>query len=208
MIRDRIYKTDPYYGLDETKYNLDLQGWCEDPNRIARLVDEAKPTTAIEVGTWKGTSAVAIGERLASYGGERELICIDTFLGSLEHMRDNDMLAIENGMPQIYRQFLVNMKKKNIHHIVTPLVNTSRHSLKFLRELGVKAGFIYVDAGHEYEDVLEDLNLCLPLLENGGVFCGDDYSGAWPGVVRAVNQIADREGFWVTSEGCTWRLRK
>lgn len=39
----------------------------------------------------------------------------------------------------------------------------------------MKFDFVYIDAGHEYEQVLEDLQAWFPLMKNGGIICGDDF---------------------------------
>lgn len=49
-------------------------------------------------------------------------------------------------------------------------------------------GFVYIDASHDYENVLRDLNLYWPKLVANGVMAGHD----WPihGVQKAVKQFA------------------
>jgi hypothetical protein len=49
--------------------------------------------------------------------------------------------------------------------------------------------FIYIDGSHVYEDVSQDLRIWYPKVKPGGLFCGHDYSGNCPGVVRAVDQF-------------------
>ncbi len=52
--------------------------------------------------------------------------------------------------------------------------------------------FIYIDASHDYEAVLQDLGLWWPKLKKGGIFSGHDYiDGSFPegnfGVKKAVD---------------------
>lgn len=47
-------------------------------------------------------------------------------------------------------------------------------------------GFIYLDAGHSYEDVLADLHAWFPKLMTGGVMAGHDYLTPAYGIKRAV----------------------
>ena len=49
---------------------------------------------------------------------------------------------------------------------------------------------IHIDAAHEYDDVVEDINLWFPILEDGGLLLGDDFSRTWPGVVKAACEFA------------------
>lgn len=55
--------------------------------------------------------------------------------------------------------------------------------------------FIYIDANHKYEPVLEDMNLWWPKIKKGGVFAGHDYMDASTaageyGVKSAVDKFA------------------
>ena len=47
---------------------------------------------------------------------------------------------------------------------------------------------IYIDGGHTYEEVYEDLISYYTLLKGPKVLCGDDYD--WEGVNRAVKRFA------------------
>lgn len=53
---------------------------------------------------------------------------------------------------------------------------------------------IHVDAAHEYEEVMRDLNLYWDLLDDGGCLIGDDYHWTWPGVPLAFRQFAREKG--------------
>jgi predicted O-methyltransferase YrrM len=47
--------------------------------------------------------------------------------------------------------------------------------------------FVFVDANHKYEAVLEDLDAWWPKISPGGVLCGDDF--LWPEVRTAVTDF-------------------
>jgi len=50
--------------------------------------------------------------------------------------------------------------------------------------------WIYIDAGHSYEDVKSDLYYWYPKVKTGGFITGHDYiEKTWYGVVRAVNEF-------------------
>ena len=52
--------------------------------------------------------------------------------------------------------------------------------------------FIYIDACHQYEYVKEDIKAWYPKLRTGGILAGHDYcNDAWPGVVKAVNEMVE-----------------
>ena len=53
---------------------------------------------------------------------------------------------------------------------------------------------MYLDASHEYRDVLADLRELWPLVDTGGVLLGDDFEDPWYGIIRAGMEFADEIG--------------
>lgn len=75
--------------------------------------------------------------------------------------------------------------------------------------------FVFLDAEHTYEAVSADIVAWLPKIRSGGLMSGHDYSPpgvhskrGWPGVVRAVDEAAERYG-WSLDLGAeaTWFAR-
>ena len=58
-------------------------------------------------------------------------------------------------------------------------------------------GLVLVDGSHEYDCAQADSENALSMLEPGGLIVWDDYAARWPGVVRAVDELADRHGLRV-----------
>lgn len=48
------------------------------------------------------------------------------------------------------------------------------------------ADIVFIDAAHDYENVMKDIRLWWPHLRIGGMLCGHDFNHKWPGVERAV----------------------
>ena len=49
--------------------------------------------------------------------------------------------------------------------------------------------FVYIDASHNYKDILIDLGTWYRKVKIGGIFCGHDYNYKWNGVTKAVNEF-------------------
>ncbi len=67
----------------------------------------------------------------------------------------------------------------------------------------VRADLLWIDGGHDVEDVRRDLARYVPLVRPGGLVCGHDYSKHHPGVIQAVDQRFGRVShlrtlWWVT----------
>lgn len=195
MIRDLLYDDDMYAAAREHPRPKDLQGWNGDSVVIEKLVLQHRPHLVIEVGTWKGMSALSMHRHLANAGVEHEIVCIDTWLGSLEHMLwFRDELDYRGGRPTIFHQFMSNVVHESAEHAITPIAQDSVTAAKWLAHQRVRAPMIYLDASHEQGDVLRDIEAYWPLVSSGGVLFGDDHTPEWPGVVHDVAAFRARHG--------------
>ena len=77
----------------------------------------------IEVGSWKGGSAINMAGILKKNKINAKILCIDTWLGSLEMWKAKghkevgfwyDSLMHDNGYPGLYYQFLYNVIAKKM----------------------------------------------------------------------------------------------
>jgi cephalosporin hydroxylase len=207
-----LFKKSPYDGFDFARIPADMQGWGSDHRFFAELIGKVRPTTIIEVGTWKGRSAIGMAKLVKKFGLDCEIVCVDTWLGSPEHWLNeqagwHDALRIHHGLPHLYWVFLANVMHEGCADIITPLPNTSQNAAAILARLKVRAEFCYIDAAHEYAEVLADLRAYWPLLEPGGYLMGDDYIG-WPGVTRAADEFAAEMGCELVGERGKFFIRK
>ena len=186
--------------IDRTIYdNLDLlpedlTGWNGASDIFNVLIDRIKPTTIIEVGTWKGLSTITMGKCIQALNLPTKIYCVDTWLGSIEfwdeyaHTEDRNLM-LKNGYPNIYYQFLSNVVHNKLEDVIIPFPNTSDNGFRFFQRKNINADIIYIDASHEEEDVYKDIFNYFQLLNNNGVIFGDDFSD-WAGVQNAVNRFA------------------
>ena len=128
--------------------HLDLQGWHGDHPIFAELIDKIKPKVILEVGSWKGQSAITMAKALKNLGiFDTRIYCIDTWLGSEEMMtrRPEDKerdLRLVNGYPTIYNQFLSNIIQTGVFDLITAVPNTSVIGARVVPN----GDLIYVDA--------------------------------------------------------------
>lgn len=176
-LRKVIYdEYDPYLGLDVLA--PDMQGWSSNSPVFEEIINELKPKLIIEVGTWKGCSAIHMAKTCLKYYDDFEILCIDTFLGSVEHWVDQGgalFNGIKNGRPMIYEQFLSNVRHAKLEQYITPLPIDSINGSEILKKIGVQADLIYIDAAHDYVSVRLDVSNYGDCLRNGGYMLGDDW---------------------------------
>lgn len=105
---------------------------------------------------------------------------------------------------------------ENLRNLAATVEMTQRFPgrCEIVRSLSTEAGnkypnnyfdFVYLDANHRYERVLEDLRIWVPKIRSGGMLCGHDYlDGELPqgsfGVKKAVNEFFGRPPDIVTKE--------
>jgi predicted O-methyltransferase YrrM len=214
-LRDRLFHADPYAGFDATRRPVDLQGWGSTHPVFAEVIDKVRPRLVVEVGSWKGASAVTMAAAAKAIAlADIEILCVDTWVGSAEHwlVRDNPRfypsLAVEHGQPTLYRQFLTNIVRSGHADIVTPFPVPSITAAEVLRALKVTADAVYLDAGHGYEDVRADIASWWPLVRPGGILFGDDFSRAWPGLMKAVLEHAARNKRGLERQDQKWLMKK
>lgn len=200
---------DPFAGFSPVP-DTKLWGWNGDRAIFGRLVKEVRPALVIEVGSWLGQSAVTMAVACAAEGLPAALVCVDTWLGSLEHWRQPDLrqhLELVNGYPTFYRRFLSNMVTSGVHGRVVPMPMPSTIAARFLKAAGVQAQLIYLDGSHDEKDMLSDLNDYWELLSPGGIIFGDDWP--WESVARAVKAFcASRSGLGYRLDAINWMIRK
>jgi hypothetical protein len=192
---------------------IDLQGWNGDSNVFGELIKEIKPNHIIEVGTWKGLSAITMCNVIKENNLNTQITCVDTWLGavefwdSLNNTNERNLLQ-KNGYPNIYYQFLSNVVHTNNQDIILPFPNTSRIGYYYFKNKQITADLIYIDASHEYEDVLDDINMYFQILNDGGIIFGDDFVH-WQGVQKAVNEFTQKNNLkYEILENNFWIIRK
>ncbi|MBD9525360.1 MULTISPECIES: class I SAM-dependent methyltransferase [Paracoccus] len=187
---DSIYGENIYTSFDGSGFEQDLQGWGGH-QFLLKVIQELRPRLIIEVGVWKGRSALAMADKLKELHLSTPIICIDTWLGAQEHFqtRFRPDMNRKAGWPRLYEQFLFNVIDRKHQDIVVPLPVSSLAAAQMLRKMDVKADLIHIDAGHGYLEVRSDIDAFWPLLSEDGVVVFDDYGG-WAGVTRAVNEFA------------------
>ena len=195
--------------FDADAVGANMQGWGSQSPLFAQVIETLKPREIIEVGTWKGASAIHMAKLATARQPDAVVLCIDTWLGSMQHWDFDDVrrdLDREHGFPRVYHHFLANVVKSGLKDNVFGLPLSSLTAAELLIKRGVQADLIYIDAGHAEREVFMDIDAFWPVLRTGGIMIGDDFS--WPEVQRAVHRFARLQKLEVTSFRQKWQLRK
>ena len=206
---------DDQIGIKELKLKLGFESIYEgvEPLRVDRsffsgelifdrLIETLTPSVIIEVGSWMGHSAIYMSKLSSRLTTPALVICVDTWLGSYEHYFKDEYLsdlALQHGRPTFYTKFLSNVVYHGLTKQIVPLSVSSNAGYEILQRSGVVADLVYIDAGHGYDDVSNDLRNYRKLLSPTGVIFGDDYF--FKPLKRAVDEYAKANGVHVASYG-------
>lgn len=163
------------------------------------VVEQALPHSYfVEVGAWKGQTASLMASLIQIYGKKIYFDVVDTWEGSDEeiHLQDED---VKHGT--LYESFL--HYTKPFKHIIHPVKLTSLEASNNYNDSSID--FIFLDASHTTEDVLNDIEAWTPKLKEGGVLIGDDYD--WQSVKEAVLNSSVKDSFveLINVTGSFWK---
>jgi len=102
-----------------------------------------------------------------------------------------------------YAAVLKNFSHDENHRVTLEKVKPYNDRVEIIRDTTTNASrpiddnsidIVYVDAGHDYDNVKADIKNWMPKLKPGGWMTGDDYE--WPGVQKAVNETIPTADVW------------
>jgi len=163
-------------GLDP----LRIEGWMSE-GELAWLAEQAAgKMTVVEMGSYKGRSAMALLSRMP----------VGAMLHAVDAWWDD----------KIYAAFRTNLREHLDAGRVT--MHRATTSQAFGSLVGIEAEMVFIDAGHDYDNVVGDIQLARILMPRGGLLCGHDYCDQWPDVPRAVRDVVP--GFKVVEGERIW----
>lgn len=155
-----------------------IRGWMSDDELRWLAVITSLSSLVIEIGTYAGRSARAIGDNLPVNG---KLICIDPFI---PYTSEDLMPTPEVG--NLIKQECIDNLSDLIESGRVSLLTTSSQDPFTLGSIPSKsADLVFIDGDHSYLSVLSDIDLWAPKVKDGGLLAGHDY-GAHMGVSQAV----------------------
>jgi hypothetical protein len=170
-------------------------------------VSKKKPKYFLEIGVFHGVTARNVCELLFKiHGNNFQYIGLDLFEENEENKNEvipNTSFS-SNPIKQFYYKYikrqnpysldavkeLLNKFKNNIHLI-------KGNSNNILKKIDMsKIDYVFLDGGHEYNTVINDLNCCYDVINNNGTVLCDDYDlKQAPGVKKAIDEFIKKNSF-------------
>ncbi len=163
-------------------------------------IAQKKPKTFLEVGVFHGVTARNVCELLYSiHGNDFKYIGLDLFEES-DANKDEVIpnTKFKNPLKNIYFNYI---KKQNPYSIeaVEDLLKKFKNNVSLikgnsntiLKKIDMsKIEYVFLDGGHDYLTVMNDLDCCNEVLINNGIILCDDYDLSYaPGVKQAIDEF-------------------
>ena len=164
-----------------------------------------KPKVFLEVGVFHGVTARNVCELLNSlHGNEFKYVGLDLFDQNTEN-KDEVIpnTKFSNPLKNIYFKYI---KKLNPYSLeaVKDLLKKFKNNVSLikgnsnviLKKIDMsKIDYVFLDGGHDYQTVKNDLNCCREVIVNGGTVLCDDYDLSYaPGVKKAIDEFSSEHG--------------
>ena len=163
-------------------------------------VYKRKPKNFLEIGVFHGVTSRNVCDLLHQIHGEDfKFTGIDLFLTKNETSKDEYIpkTTFSNPLKTFYYNYIIKLEPYSIESVEKLLaryknnINIIRgNSNKVTKEISLdKFDYVFLDGGHKYETVLNDLKNLTKIVENKGVILCDDYDLAYaPGVKKAIDE--------------------
>jgi hypothetical protein len=153
----------------------------------------------VEVGAWTGKSVAYSAVELINKNKFGKFYAVDTWDGGIE-LKDYDIVK-NNTLKDVFTQNIAPLKQ-----MIQTIESLSWEAAINFQDESVD--FCYLDAGHTYDCVIQDLVAWFPKIKTGSYFGGDDYSKEFPGLQQAVNEFFDSKNIKVEKIGRCWLIQK
>ena len=159
-----------------------------------------KPKHFLEIGVFHGVTSRNVCDLLQQmHGKDFSFTGIDLFTTEKEETKDEiiPQVKFSNPLKTIYYKYIVRLdpySKESVERLLSKHkdnINIIKgNSNKVLKEISLDSfDFVFLDGGHKYETVLNDLKSLTKIVINKGVILCDDYDLTYaPGVKKAIDE--------------------
>ena len=165
-----------------------------------------KPKYFLEVGVFHGVTARNVCELLYQiHKDDFKYIGLDLFEKNDENKSEIiPNTNFSNPFKQIYFKYIKRQDPYSIEAVRDLLKKFSKNvdlitgnSNKVLKKIDMsKIDYVFLDGGHDYDTVKNDLNNCIEVVNKNGTILCDDYNLSYaPGVKKAIDEFVENNKF-------------
>lgn len=187
-----------------------IQGWFDFRGLYSHFAWQAQDGCKfVEVGSWLGASICYLATEFKNRNKNVEIYAVDTWRGSEEKIH-KELIERMGGSEELYKNFLKNIKSASVSDLIKPVRMSSVDASKLFEDDSID--IVFIDASHQYKDVLDDIKSWYPKVKKGGIISGHDYvighKVSEAGVIRAVNEYFLGRNLEISRFNRTWLHRK
>ena len=179
----------------------------EDGDFILNHIVKFKPKNFLEVGVFHGVTSRNVCEILYNlHGNDFTFTGIDMFLNDKEILINEiaPNTKFSNPLKTIYYKYIIRTDPysiksvKNLLKKYLPRVNIIQgNSNEVLKKINLnEIDYVFLDGGHKYETVRNDLINLSKIVSNKGIILCDDYNLTYaPGIKQAIDEFVKLNNF-------------
>ena len=161
------------------------------------------PKSSLEIGSWMGRSASVICAALGCLGGERSLLCVDSFKQKYDRSYVQQgflKYAMKRSGNEVRRAYTDFDRLKTVEDCFHLSLERNPYMNRFCRLMKANSlqldpndlpeiDFAYIDGDHTYDGVRSDCRLVMSRLTENGMVVFDDYYDDFPGIVQFIDEL-------------------
>ena len=172
----------------------------KDGDFLLNHIEKVKPKNFLEIGVFHGVTSRNVCEILyLLHGNNFKFTGIDLFLNDPKSFEDEYIpkTTFSNPLKSIYYRFIVKKDPYSLQSVNKLLKKFKKNvniikgnSNEVLKKINLnEIDYVFVDGGHKYETVKNDLENLTQIINNGGIILCDDYNLSYaPGVKEAIDE--------------------
>lgn len=155
---------------DKLLFSESIEGWLllSEIVELYHLITMTtrRPAVFVEIGTWMGKSASIMG-KAALDRGDAVVYGIDPFTGIGDPVSEKEYQKQRNQLNRTQQEECEhNLQQAGVQSAVRLLPFTSTNAKKYFLESKIDG--LFIDGNHEFQHVMNDIELWSPLLVSGG----------------------------------------
>lgn len=176
--------------------------------KLLNLVDLYKPRNFLEIGVLEGVTSRNVCELLYKiYSDKFKYVGIDLFGIDRDENNKKEFTPLSNKysnpLKHIYFNYIL-MERPNSIDSVKKLLKKFQKSVflhkgysdEMLKKIHIEEfDFVFLDGGHSYLTVKNDLEILLNSMKKNSIILCDDYNISHYGVKKAVDELKDKYHF-------------
>ena len=176
-----------------------------DGNYFLNHIKQIKPKNFLEIGVFHGVTSRNVCEMLyLLHGNGFKFTGIDLFSHDVVPKDEYvPKTKFSNPLKTIYYNYIIRLDPYSHQSVLKLLKKFEKNiniikgnSNKILKEIPSIFDYVFLDGGHKYETVKNDLKNLTQVINNGGIILCDDYNLSYaPGVKKAIDDYVLEKNF-------------